>query len=349
MPSRFAADRCHPPARLDRPAAQVVGDRFRQLLVPTGKVEVLVRLAEDREAGAGGLAVEQVDDVERRLVVRVGAVLLRVRRVEQAAEPRAVAAGDVLLDPAVDGQPVEKAAGRRRAGVRRRVAGRVVLVVEDLQHRLEVTVELLVRVVVAEEPVRLGRVRRLRGEHVGDDEPEAVGEREDRLVAAVDQLAAPLARLSVRPVGVGRRYERAVRVHAAADPVGRRLVDGGGHACVGEGQRGGQTGDTAADDGDPRRRRRVRARCARESEWAGRDHGACDSGALEELAARERALRAPFAQLGRGDPEPVGAPVLLRQSLDRLQQRRAGHSASPSVAGSNAPTISHLGVKSQVH
>jgi hypothetical protein len=55
------------------------------------------------------------------------------------------------------------------------------------------------------------------------------------------------------------------------------------------------------------------------------------------------------AQLGRVDPESAGAPVLLFQALQRAQQGRAGHFASPSVACSNAPTISHLGVKSQVH
>ena len=66
----------------------------------------------------------------------------------------------------------------------------------------------------------------------------------DRHVTGVDQLAAELRYLPVRPVA------RGVRVHAAADPLGRRLVDRRGVALVRECQRGVEAGDTASDDRD---------------------------------------------------------------------------------------------------
>src|SRR5207245_6700841 len=99
-------------------------DRLGQVLVPTGDVVALVGDAVDSEALRAGLVGEQVDDVERRLVGRVRAVLLVVGDVEQPAERGAVASGYARLDPVVGAHVVERVAGRLVLVPERWVAGR---------------------------------------------------------------------------------------------------------------------------------------------------------------------------------------------------------------------------------
>ena len=190
------------------------------------------------------LEAELVDHVEAALQVGVEAELLVVGRVEVRTERRAMAPWNVGLDPLVEAHFVEPLP---RAGVRvveRREGSRVVLVVEDLHDRVEVFVRLAHRVVFLEEVERVVRAGGLGGDLVDQGEAEPLGERDHRRVSAVEELAAPLARLVVQPRG-------RVRVHASADAA-RRLVDGGGKSRVLERERRVQPRDAGAHDGDPR-------------------------------------------------------------------------------------------------
>ena len=317
-PVGIRGDRLHRPTGLEARTPEVRRDRLRQLLVAAGDVEPLVRGAEDREVPRRCLIGEQVDQVERRLIPRLGAVLLVVGRVEEATHPRVVAACDEVLvrDPVVDRHLVEADPRVRVGEERRRVARLLHLILERLVDRLEVLVRVVRRVVVAEEPVRVRRAVRLGGDQVDGREPEALREVADRHVAGVDQLAAELRDLPVGPVaGIG--------VHAAAE-ARRRLVDGGGDALVGEGERRVQAGDAAADDCDPRRRRRGRALCQRRR--AGdRDGRTGYTGTLQELTPGEGGLLAPTAQLGGWNAQALGAAVLLGEPPERTKQRRACH------------------------
>ena len=317
-----ALDRLHRPALVDRLETEVACDRLGQLLVAAVDVVALVRLSVDREVAGARVVAEQVHDVERRLILRFGSVLLVVRRVEQAPHRGAVAAGNVVLDPVVGGHVVEEDARVGVDLVRRRIARGLYLPLQRVVDRLEVQVGLLCRVVAVEEPVRVGGAVRLRGHEVVCRQVEALRQMADRHVIAVDQLAAELRDLPVAPVA------GAIGMHPAADALGRGFVDGRGEPLVGEGQRGRQPGDASADDCDPRRRRRVRT-----SREGGRPcrHDRCARypGALEELAARDLLL-APAAELGRRDPQPVGAAMFLGELLECAKQRRACHDDPPS-------------------
>jgi hypothetical protein len=140
-------------------------------------------------------------------------------------------------------------------------------------------------------------------------------------VVRVDELAAELAHLPVRPVAA------AVRVHAAADPVGS-LVHGRRDPLVLQRERGVEPGDPAADDRNARGRACRSACGVREQDWAGGDPGADDAAPLQELAAGVRLLGPPLAELGRTEAEPFGVVVLPGDALDCPQQRRPCH---PSV------------------
>ena len=80
LPSRVRPDRLHRPARAGRSVPERVRDRLGQLLVAAVDVEPLVRHAEDLRSPCVRLVAEQVDEVERRLVGRLGAVLARCTR-----------------------------------------------------------------------------------------------------------------------------------------------------------------------------------------------------------------------------------------------------------------------------
>ena len=175
---------------------EMVGDRLGELLVPAPDVEALVRLAEDGQPGRLGLEREQVDQVERRLLGGVRAVLDRVGRVEQHPERRGVSARHPRLDPVVHAHGVE---GRARVGeiVERRRERRRRLVGDDrFEHRREILVGLRLGVVVAEEPVGVLGPGRLGVEQVVEAQVEALGQLPDRPVAGVDQLAPPLGDLT---------------------------------------------------------------------------------------------------------------------------------------------------------
>ena len=77
-------DRGHPPAQAH--IRERGRDRLRELLVAAGDVVALVGGAEDREVAGTRLVAEQVDEVQRGLDRRLGAVLLVVRHVEEHPE-----------------------------------------------------------------------------------------------------------------------------------------------------------------------------------------------------------------------------------------------------------------------
>src|SRR5512133_1810235 len=146
---------------------------------------------------------------------------------------------------------------------------------------LKVLVRLGLRVVGAVEEVGVLRSVWLGPGQVHRCESEALGQSEDRLVAAVDQLAAELGALGIRPVA-GKLGE--VGVHPAADASRVRLVDGRRDSSVLQGQRGGKPGDASAHDRDALPGRG--ARRVREQAGSGECYrGARGAGPLEKLAA----------------------------------------------------------------
>ena len=234
-------DRVHPRACRDRRqpgSGEVGGHRLGELLVSAGDVEALIRGAEDLEVPGLRLEPEQEHEVERRLIGRVGAVLLVVGGVEQPAEVRLVPARDVLVDPVVERELVERRAGLVEAVPQRRIPGRVNLRLEGGVDGLEVLRRVGVGVVAAVEVIRLGARVRLCGENIRGGETEPLDEVQDRVVVGVDELAAVLGYLSPEVV-VAARDERAVGVHPPAQPR-RGLVDRRRHAGIGQRQRGAQ-------------------------------------------------------------------------------------------------------------
>src|SRR5204862_7967482 len=151
----------------------------------------------------------------------------------------------------------------------------------DLMDRLKVLVRLGLRVVGAVEEVSVLRSVWLGPAQVHRCESETPGQSEDRLVAAVDQLAAELGALGVRPVA-GKLGEGGV--HPAAYAIRVRLVDGRGDAPVLQGQRGGESCDATAHDRDALPGRGARG--VREQAGSGKCHrGARGARPLEKLAA----------------------------------------------------------------
>jgi hypothetical protein len=241
--------------------AEMLGDPRRQLLVAAADVVTLVRFAEDVESFARlGLLVgpEQIDNVERALVGRVGPVFDGVGDVEQGANWRFAAAGDAAVDPLGARHLIELLPFGREPVVSGRLArGFEILGDRSLNAASPVLVSLLDRVVAAENLVSVAQVRNP-GEVV-EGQAEASGEADDRLVIGIDQLAAQFADLIVRP-------DRGRREHAAPDPV-RRLVPGAGDSRILQGERRIERGDSGADDRDAgfgrRSEGRFRNHCAR--------------------------------------------------------------------------------------
>ena len=268
---------------MNAPGREGVGDRDRQVRVATGDVVALVGGAIDRPGAGAGLVAEEVDQVKRGLAGRLGAVLLVVGGVEQRPQLRAVAARDVVCDPVVHRHLVEELTRRRIAVVERRKPGRLHLPLQRVVHRLEIVARLRVRVLSAEDPVTVGRPVRLRLEQVDRRQIESPRELEDRLVVGIDQLAAQLRLLPVRPEAVTELLP--VGVHPPAHTP-RRLIDIGVDPLVLEGQGRHQPGDAAADDGDPRRGRRPKRAAERQRPCHRRDRPGC-TGPLEELPSRQ--------------------------------------------------------------
>ena len=134
-------------AHLDDVPAQVAGHGLRQLLIAAADVELLVRLAEDRQRVRIGLEPEQEDQVERRLLGRIGAVLDHVGDVEERPERRAMSTGNTLLDVLIDAHPIQRPP-RRCVRVERggetggfRVGG------DSVRHDQEIPIRLALRVV----------------------------------------------------------------------------------------------------------------------------------------------------------------------------------------------------------
>ena len=301
-----------------------VAHRDREQGVAADDVESLVGLAVERERSAG--VAEQVDEVERGLLGRLGSVLDVVGDVEQLAERRRVAARHAGLDPLVDAHVVEGDPLGRRDLVGRRIARHGQVAVQRRPDRLEVAIGLVGGVVVAEEAVRVGRAVRLGAEQVDGRQVEPPGEREDRLVPRVDQLAAQLGSLAVGPVA-GKVDE--VGVHAAADPRRMGFVDRGADSAVLQRESRRQARDAAADDRNSRRGRAPRAAHERAGGTGRGQCGADGSGPLEEVLARVRLLLAAGSQLLDRDPKLLGRVVLAGQLAQRAQQRCACHRPLP--------------------
>src|SRR6185503_11986950 len=135
---------------------------------------------------------------------------------------------------------------------------------------------------------------RLGAEEVGGRQVEPPGKPEDRLVPAVDQLAAQLAALPVGPVA-GKVDE--VGVHAAADARRMGFVDRGADPTVLQRERGSQARDAAADDRNSRRRRPAGGAHERPGGTGCGQRGADGPGAPEEVLPRVRLLLAASPQL----------------------------------------------------
>ena len=328
-------DRRHPVAEVEGGARERGRDRDRQLRVAADDVVALVGGAVNREVARARFVPEQVDQVQRRLVLRLGAVFLVVGGLEQRAHRRGVAAGDVVLDPVVQRQLVEELPGGRGEVVERRIARRLHLALERVVHGLEVVARLRERVVGAEDPERVLRSVRLRAEQVDRRELEPLRELEDRLVVRVDQLAAELGLLAVRPKASPEL--RPVGVHPAPEPT-RRLVDVRGDALVLQRQRRRQPGDAAADDRDSRSSRRARRPCERHRPGH-RDRRAERTGSLHELAAADPRVLLPLAKLLHLDPELRRSVVLACEALQGPHQRCPRHFFAPLFAVWQASTI----------
>ena len=300
----------------------------------------LVGLAEDLEVARLRAVAEQVHEVERGLVGGLGAVLLVVGDVEQTAERGAVTARDVRLDPVVDRHPVEGEPRLREGVPERRIARRLHLALQRVVHGLEVLRRLVVRVPPAEEPVRLRASVRLGAEEVDGGKGEPLRELQDGLVVRVDQLAAQLRLLPVRPEAVAELLP--VGVHPPAHTA-RRLIHIGGEPLVLQGQRRRQPGDAAADDGDPWRGRRPRRPGKRQRPRHRRGRPGY-TGTFEELPPRHPRKLAALPQLLNPDPQLRRSPVLPRKTLQSPHQRRPCHRSS---ARRDSATISHPGQRTQ--
>ena len=134
-----------------------------------------------------------------------------------------MAARDARFNPVEDAHLVESNPTVRVDEVRRRIARSMDVGLQGLMDGLKVLVRLGLRVVRAVEEVGVVGSARLGPGQVHRRQAEPLGKAEDRLVAAVDQLAAELGALPIRPVA-GEFGE--IRVHPAADASGVRLVDG---------------------------------------------------------------------------------------------------------------------------
>ena len=160
---------------------------------------LLVRLPEGAELARPHVA-EQVEQVQRALDARLGAVLDVVRDVQQLPELRRRPARDVAGDVVGDRHVVELAPTLGRARVERRVARGRHVGVDLLPDSLEVVRGLVERVGLPVEEIEVLRPVRLALEQVVRVEPELLDELAQLDVAGVDQLAAVLGDL---PVGEG--------------------------------------------------------------------------------------------------------------------------------------------------
>ena len=305
-----AGDRRHAHSELHG-GAEMLGDPRRELLVAAADVIALIRGAEDVEPLAGlGLLVgaEQVDNVQRALVRRVGPVFDRIGDVEQSADRRFAAARDAAVDPLGDRHLIELLPFGRELVVSRRFArGFEILGDRLLNAAPPILVRLLHGVVAAEKLVGVAQAR-ISGEVV-ERQAEASGEANDRLVIGVDQLSAPFADLIVRP-------DRRGREHPPADPV-RRFVDRAGDSGVLQGERRVQPGDPRPDDGDAGFGRRSKGRSRKRR---ARRHR---SGAGDELAPRRggQPLRQQFSDR---DVPALAKTDVRRKRFKKLHVRECG-------------------------
>ena len=281
-------------------------------LVRAGEFGVLLRL---QPAGRAVVEAQQVDQVQRGLLLGRPAVLVEQDGYAQQAEVGVQAAGDVLVDP-FGGRHVIPAP-RPRGGLVKQGRPRRLVVRPVEEQRpgpfVPVTVQRGLGPEPAAEPqpvVQGPGVRRIL-EHVVQPQPEAGGELAHLGVLAADELPVLL--------GVLPGVEEPVQgLHAPADAVRVVLVDLAGQAVGGpEPVRTAQARQPGADDHHPRARAGLRP--ARPGERDRRREG-CRPGAAQHLPpGRPRAAlghrlgrladpAARVAGVGRRGPGPGQEP-----------------------------------------
>jgi len=194
-----------------------------------------------------------------------------------------VTAGNIVFDPLIETHLVEHLASGGICVVERGKRRGLDLLAQRLVDGREVAVRLARGVISVEEPERVRRVVGLCLDLVGHVEAEALRELQNEMVVGVNQLAAPLAHLAVRPIG-------GIGVHAAAN-ARRGLVDSRGIARVLERERRGETGNSSADDSDPRGP-------ALSPYGPGQCEGRHSGGTSDKLPAGDAARDAPFGFAG---------------------------------------------------
>src|SRR5579885_1804470 len=115
----------------------------------------------------------------------------------------------ILFNPVIEAGVVKLVASRSIAIVQRGERGVLNLLPQDLVHRLEVAVSVLLQVILAEEEIGILRAVGLSLNQVDELQAKTLRQVLDGFVTGIDELAAPLAGLSIGP-------RRRVRVHAAS-------------------------------------------------------------------------------------------------------------------------------------
>ena len=334
-----------PVSGLDRAARELADHAADELVVPAVDVPLLVRAVErrrrlrlERLAVAAVVVRQDVDEVERRLLLRRAAVLADDHVVAQLPERRAEPARDVLLDPVDDRQVIPVVAGLGEPRVARRPRRLADGVVEGgpgiglpigIEHRLGVA--------RAVEPIRVERAGWVGGGGRGEVErqAQAAGEAQRLDVLRRDELTVLLDDLVVGEIA-------AQGVDAAPD-AGVPLVDRRGLLPLRPEPVGAaQAGDTATDDRDPRLGRRANgAGCG---EARGRRTDTDGGPGLEQRAPAQAAIggrgagfeRAFGAHRGDLVDGNAGRRRLGRGSVGLAEHRgqwsvqRACHGVSPS-------------------
>ena len=227
----LATDRSQAPAKLDRSLGERGRDGARQPVVSPGDPVSLVGHAGERQVSARRLLAEEIDEIQRRLVGRRRAVLQRVRRVEEATEPRRRASGNARVDPLPDAHAVERHARGRPGLVGGLLARGVEVPPQERIHGLELPVGVGHRIEGAQHVEGVLRAGRLGRVKVDGPKAEPPREAEHRLVVRVDELTTPLL------PGSSSSPPRSVDAAAVFG-----LVDGRGNAAILEGRGGGQAG-----------------------------------------------------------------------------------------------------------
>ena len=302
---------------LDDVPTEVAGHGFGQLLIAAADVELLIGLAEDRQRVGIRLKTEQENQVESRLLHRIGAVLDDVGDVEERPERRAMTAGNTPLDVLMKAHLIQRPPGRRVRIKRRGEAGSLGVGGDSVGHGEEILIRLTLRIVASEEVVDVVGPVGLGAKQVVERQAKAFRQPPDRRVAAVDEFAAPLGDLVRVPVA-------GVAEHAAADTA-RGFVDRAADTEVGELERAIQAGNAGAHDDNRRfgsRERESRDDCRSRGDTRTREEGATgDTACLDTFGVHGSNL----AQCLERQAVCSCDTGVTEQTAKRTQQRSPGH------------------------